>query len=454
MGIADKILDVMENGFVETSPIKGKRPKKQTLSDKALVKFKKDSEDEDLQLRNMLVQAIEKHPLYISPPEDPESSMYFGWNRGIALKLETSIRGRWITWLSTISAGSLSESILIPDCSLSDQTSSPDVRKMLNDCMEFAKWEGIRVDAFLDWIGYSLGISWFKKPKISQKIWAKWYETFDIGLMFLYPSDYLSSFLTEHGCSGIAGYFPSPLSVTTLLNKLVGQEDNNSNNRTESVYEPCLGAGAMLLPSSSLNLTGTDINPTMVKASAIQAFLYAPWLLYCPNPIIGLHFSEEEQRMNRYFEFSTNTRIYLGDGLLGEFVAPADIFDENSQNENIYIRPLDLTKCESLKYEELLLTTPWEEIDYDTKLEVVKAQSRELGFTIMLSNPPFGDMNKYTLEEIKRIRKSNEEFAAARQQSLNSLRKNPSPHHEEIVCEATEKVEIILTNSGQLELIF
>jgi hypothetical protein len=85
----------------------------------------------------------------------------------------------------------------------------------------------------------------------------------------------------------------------------------------------------MLLPSDSLNLVGADYNLAMVKAASIQAFLYQPWLLYVPHPIIGLHFSEEEMRIHRYYEFDTNSRIYLGDSLLGEYIAPPDIFSES-----------------------------------------------------------------------------------------------------------------------------
>jgi hypothetical protein len=45
--------------------------------------------------------------------------------------------------------------------------------------------------------------------------------------------------------------------------------------------DPCLGTGRMLLHSSSysMRLYGMDINPTVIKVSLVNGYLYAPWLV-------------------------------------------------------------------------------------------------------------------------------------------------------------------------------
>lgn len=97
----------------------------------------------------------------------------------------------------------------------------------------------------------------------------------------------------------------------------------------------------MLLPTESLAPVGVDINLLLVKAAAIQAFCSLPQLLYTPIPIIGLHYSKEEARLHRYFEFNTDTRIYWGYSLIGELQAPRNIFFEESELVDIFLYPLD-----------------------------------------------------------------------------------------------------------------
>lgn len=315
--------------------------------------------------------------------------------------------------------------------------------------MDQAYSNGYRGHDFMEWLGYSIGLAWFEKPNVDERTWHHWYETFDISLMLLYPSDYLSTFLIDYsGQSGVAGYYPTPLNVTMAIARMLGATgEEDQERRAESAFEPCLGAGAMLLPSDSLNLIGADFNPEMVKAAAIQSFLYQPWLLYVPHPIIGLHFSEQEMRINRYFEFDVNTRIYLGDSLLGEYVAPTDIFSESKERVDIYVRPLDLEKNSALKWEPEFMRIPRFEMPAEMKWEIVKAQARNLKFEVMVSNPPFGNTNKYTMQQIRKYQESNQVFLSQRKFWLDELNKLPHPHTEEMIDHAMKLIE---EKTGQL----
>ena len=53
------------------------------------------------------------------------------------------------------------------------------------------------------------------------------------------------------------------------------------DSRTRTVCDPCVGTGRMLLHASnrSVCLYGQDVNPTCVKATLVNGYLYAPWLV-------------------------------------------------------------------------------------------------------------------------------------------------------------------------------
>jgi hypothetical protein len=451
MQVAKKIMDIFEQEKPEEAGlevIKG-RKKARTEVEEAISRFLQTYRPEDRLMKKALVAQIEQSPLYIEPANNVGESKRFGWNRGMALKLETIIRGRWISWLNILHKQKYDPSLdEVPDCTLNMIDGTSQVQNMLRKCMEHAYNNGYRGHDFMEWLGYSLGIAWFEKPKVDDKTWRHWYETFDLSLMLLYPSDYLSLFLIDfQGQSGVGGYYPTPLNLTKAITLLLSGSNAEKQKRVESVFEPCLGAGAMLLPSESLNLVGADFNISMVKAASIQAFLYQPWLLYVPHPIVGIHLSESEMRVNRYFEFDTNTRIYYGDSLLGEYTAPPDIFAESNERVDIYLQPLDLWKNSALKWEKEFLTIPWEEMTNEMKWEIVKAQARNLNFEVVVSNPPFGAANKYTVEQIKKYQKSNEEFLAKRKTWLDELNTPHLPYTEEIIEHALHLIE---EKTGQL----
>jgi hypothetical protein len=143
--------------------------------------------------------------------------------------------------------------------------------------------------------------------------------------------------------------------------------------------------------------------------------------------------------------------VYHGDSLLGEYSAPADIFEETKERVNIYVDPLDLNNNSSLKWEKEFLTMQWDEMPYELKWEIVKAQSRCLKFDSALSNPPFGASNKYTMEKIKAYNESNKLFLAKREVWLKEINKKPLPRCEEIIEEVTFSIN---QKTGQMQFTF
>ncbi|MED4779526.1 hypothetical protein [Brevibacillus choshinensis] len=450
MNLAHKIVEAFEEEAITLNVLPGSSKRKnpswdEKLLENVLTDVNSVTAQERMEIKVKL-GLIEGHPLYIEPANSVNESYRFGWNRGLAMKVETVIRGRWFSWLSIIHKGVLNDGEKLPSCPMDSTNTSTEVQRMLDRCMQHVQSEGERVAALIDWIGYSLGISWFTRPNISERLWTKLYDEFDLSLFLLHPNDHLSHFMAEQGNqSGLNGYYPTPLSITSLINQLLGADMRHMP--TQTVLEPCLGAGAMLLHTESLAPVGVDLNHLLVKAAAIQAFCYLPQLLYTPFPIIGLHYSREEARVNRYFEFNTDTRIYCGDSLIGELQAPRNIFKENSEWTDVYLNPLDLSKREVYLYEDEM-RMPWNTLTSEMKLKIVAAQARELGFDCVASNPPFGNLSKFTRERLEEIQKSNVAFIQQRRERLENQSVPPHP----LIDQITEEVEYKINEIGQYQL--
>ena len=365
---------------------------------------------------------IMKNPLWTKPPQSVEDSFRFGWLRGIALMTDTLLDGRWYEWLRILHNGEMKHPDEMPNNSIKAEANrQSDGLKMLERCMNHVYAAGYRLADFIEWIGYGLGIAWFKKPNIPNRLWGQLYREFNLDLLQMKPADYFSSFVGEHGQKGQLDYFPTPIHVTMAINEMLNFD--SKSNRIHSQFEPCVGAAAMLLPSNSLNLVGADLNLTMVKVASIQAFLYMPSMLYVPRPVIGVHADPETLTINKYFEFNTDTRLYWGNSLLGEYQVPRHIFEENSEMVDIYCHSLDLSKHEIFQYEEEM-RKPWDSIPYEMKRQIVKAQAREIGWDIMTTNPPFNlNLSQYERDKIRTIKENNQIFLQERQK--RELEKNP-----------------------------
>lgn len=407
---------------------------------------------EELLENQMKMSEIMKHPLFIAPPASVKDSYNFGWMRGIAFMTDTMLGGKWYSWLLANAKGE-TDVADIPKTKINVHLASGSIgHKMLEQCMTILSRKGYRITDFIEWIGYALGIAWFEKPRIPDDVWEELYKNFNLDIFYMEPADYLSTFVAEHGQSGHLDYFPTPMHVTTLINSMLTAD---GEDRTYSQFEPCIGGAAMILPSESLNLVGADLSLTMAKVSSIQAFIYKPWMLYVPKPIIGVHADKETLTINRYFEFNTDTRVYCGDSILGEYQAPVHIFEENSEIVDIYCHPVDLTKRDVFKYEEDMLQE-WDNIPHERKLEIVKAQSREIGWQILTTNPPFNvKLGRPQKERILVLNKSNEEFLKERAIRLEKLQRSHAlveaviKEVEYAIAEHTTK-EVV---KGQLQLV-
>ena len=388
--------------------------------------------------KKMKLNEIMEHPLFTGFPQSINDSYEYGWARGTCLVGDTVYHENWYKWLSILGKGTYQNGDPIPSIHLAN-TRHPKVMKMLEEAYEPIRRLGIGAFEFVEWIGYAIGIAWFKKPNIPEKEWEHLYKTVDFSLFSQYPSDYLSMFLAENGQNGVLDFFNTPLSIAELINKMLDQESKTAI--TDCTLDPCIGAGALIIPSNTLNPVGMDMNPIMVRAAAIQAFFYKPSLLYVPSVVKGIHFDMVEMRVNKYFEFNTDTRLYVGNNLIGEFQAPESIFVEDSEWVDIYVQPLDLAKREIYQYEKEL-DIPWEVLTNDKKFAIVKAMAREIPFDRVVANPPFSaKISNIEKQRIEDIRDQNKLF-------LEDKKKN-HVLFEKVEIQVEEKIELALTDSSK-----
>ncbi len=104
------------------------------------------------------------------------------------------------------------------------------------------------------------------------------YQAFNLETLLAYPYDYFGDILAENRHGRHLGFYPTPMDVSVLMAEMtLGEEDA----RAKSICDPCVGTGRLLLAASnrSYRLYGNDINPTVIKATLVNGFLYAPWLV-------------------------------------------------------------------------------------------------------------------------------------------------------------------------------
>ncbi|WP_066297442.1 hypothetical protein [Bacillus sp. FJAT-29937] len=400
--------------------------------------------------KEQIVQ-IMGHPLFVPFPRSIEDSYHFGWARGICLFADTIYHSNWFNWLSILGKGEWKLGDPTPKIDMSP-SGNDEVRKMMKKSYEPLSHRGLRAYEFLEWIGYAIGLSWFKKPSIDEKSWKHLYETFDFSKFYEFPSDYFSMFLAENGQSGVADYFPTPLHVTIFMNKILECNDREDEGSfIDTVWEPCVGTGAMTLPSTSLNIVAADLNHIMVRAAAIQAFFYKPSMLYVPRPVVGIHADPKTLTINRYYEFNTDTRIFNGNSLLGEFSCPKSIFLEDSEFVEVYFGAIDLEKHEIYQFEDEL-EKPWETLDKELQIKIVQAMSREIQPQKVMTNPPFNmKLPSFEKARIEEIHKRNEVFLEMRES------KKRLALFQSIEKEVEEKIKIAASDdrkTGKEQLMF
>lgn len=217
-----------------------------------------------------------------------------GWLLPFLFGYDSLLWGRWDYWLDLLQKGTIAGSGPIPRIEWAElgSTGVQATKKMFERCMSHHE---ATIDRFADWLLWGLAGT-DTAPAVSERLNEHFYREFDMFLVLDNPTDYLSQLLcdaTGKGYKQGLGYFPTPFQITRMMVEMTYCDGDTERMKRQTVMDPCVGCGAMLLPASNYYLRGygTDISSIAVKLCSIQMYFYAPWFAR-PGELAG--FEEEE----------------------------------------------------------------------------------------------------------------------------------------------------------------
>lgn len=235
--------------------------------------------------------------------DDPPAWEYRGYLLYYLQGVEITLNGansRWAYYVETLEQGRLLDRAIPPIA-----FGAPD-RAVFGKLQSWAERVGYDCGGWsdfttlLDWICFGLGVPGYnEKPRVYKGRDAEeaLYRSVDLTPLLRTPYDYLGAHISEHKARGWnrSGFYPTPHQVCALMDAMsfCDAGKNGEDARIQKVCDPCVGSGRMLLHASnhSLRLYGQDIDPIVLKATAINGALYAPWMtwpfpasLFPPDP--------------------------------------------------------------------------------------------------------------------------------------------------------------------------
>lgn len=228
-----------------------------------------------------------------------------GWLIPYLLEIESLFADRWNFWSDQMDKGGFTGAS-IPKIRFTDIADS-ETMKMLTDCMDNDRVYSHSncLPDFFEWLLWGFGDRFQKeRPRmVGEKVNEHWYKTFNLVLMLEHPHDYLGDMLAEVKSVGRSywnnpnAFYPTPHPVCEMMAQMNFAKGKRKVMRSESVIDPCVGSGRMLMHASnfSVNLYGIDIDRTCVMATLINGYLYIPWLV---RPAPWLHSAKPVEHKN------------------------------------------------------------------------------------------------------------------------------------------------------------
>jgi hypothetical protein len=223
-----------------------------------------------------------------------------GWLLPYLLATDDFLWQRWKHWFETMSEGKIIA--LIPQIQWArNEAGFKMLDRSLTSISKYGDWRGwgnwYAFDYLLDWLLYGFGHKGRPEPPQEREEYQgasdRLYQVFNLETLLAYPYDYFGEILAENQHGRHVGFYPTPMHVSALMALMtLGGEDA----RAKSVCDPCVGTGRMLLAASnhSYRLYGCDINPTVIKVTLVNGYLYAPWLVK-PFPFLDAALTDPAQ---------------------------------------------------------------------------------------------------------------------------------------------------------------
>ena len=227
-------------------------------------------------------------------PKEPDPDLHrdltHGWMLPTLLHLDDCLCGRWDYWRRCCERPGTLPAASIPHLDFLDLP-HPATRRMLErslDCIPrhgswrtWGSWQYVAY--FLDWLLFGLGHKGQsqapREPDGCRGASDRLYQVFALDALLLWPHDYFGSLLAETSYGKGQGFYPTPHPICEFMTRMVC--DDKRDMRAETVCDPCVGTGRMLLHASnhSLRLFGMDIDPVLCKATLVNGYCFAPWLV-------------------------------------------------------------------------------------------------------------------------------------------------------------------------------
>lgn len=167
-------------------------------------------------------------------------------------------------------------------------TPHADAQKNLRDAYTQFAYKSEGWGSFTDFVkAIAFGLdadSATENPDVPDKALEVLYRVLNLGLWLKQPYDYLGAFICDGRGSRAwnpNAFYPTPHPVCEAM-VAMAMSDASHDTRFDSVQDPCVGTGRLLLHASnySLDLYGQDIDPLMVLITKIHGAVYAPWICW------------------------------------------------------------------------------------------------------------------------------------------------------------------------------
>ena len=219
-----------------------------------------------------------------------------GWMTSYLGEVDRCVWGRWTYWAQ-----------LQLECELSAQpipkvdfcgSADPHGHKMFTRCLNAVADNSLHGDSWMGWSNFTYFdylLDWLlfgfghpnhdelpREPTSGASM--RLYQLFDLWPLMLWPYDYLGELLAQCAHGRGNGFYPTPHCVVEAMIQMLmcgPAREDGKDPRLETVCDPAVGSGRMLLHASnhSLRLYGQDIDATMCKTVLVNGYLYAPWLV-------------------------------------------------------------------------------------------------------------------------------------------------------------------------------
>lgn len=246
-----------------------------------------------------------------------------GWMLPALLHLDDCLWRRWDYWARCYEADGELPAEPIPRLEFLSFPHAA-TRKMLEaslDCIpqhgSWRTWGGWSYfDYLLAWLLFGLGHKGQgelpAEPAGCTGASDRVFQVFCLDALLLWPHDYFGCLLTENAFGRSQGFYPTPHNVCEFMTQILC--DGDRDMRTETVCDPCVGTGRMLLHASnhSLRLYGMDISETVCKATLVNGYFFAPWLVR-PIPWLDRELAALEQMPKNGHAVNTDAVRELSD---------------------------------------------------------------------------------------------------------------------------------------------